>query len=518
MTALPLEWRRTLPGFVLGVVLVMTLYFASGAAMVEIWNRSETFAHAYLVPVISGWLVWRRRAELAQMNPAPSPRWLLALIPLGLLWLLGELAAVNAATQFAFMGMLVALVPAMMGTQVAGRIAFALGFLFFAVPFGDFLTPWLMDATADFTVAALRAVGVPVYREALQFVIPTGSWSVVQACSGIRYLMASLMVGTLFAYLNFGSHRKRWAFVAVSIITPLVANWLRAFMIVMLGHLSDNRIATGVDHLIYGWVFFGIVMLAMFMIGSRWSDADPQHVSSPIQPRAGASTRSLVVSAMAAVLLLAGPHALWLRADQAATTAKPALSAPDIASWRVVEKPLSNWTPAFDQPAAQWHGQLESAASPVPIGLYVAYYRHQHFGSKLVSSTNQLVNAETSKDWAQVSSGTADAASLQWRTAELRGEAMSALSAGSPLSPRLSVWQIYWVNGRAFDSDWQAKLYGAWAQLLGHGDDAAVVIVYTRKTDAVRSDAVIREFLDRHWVAIDTWMKGVRERGRQAQR
>ena len=83
---------------------------------------------------------------------------------------------------------------ALLGTEVARRIAFPLGFLFFAVPFGDFLTPWLVDRTADFTVVALRATGIPVFREGTEFVIPTGSWSVVQACSGIRYLMASVMV------------------------------------------------------------------------------------------------------------------------------------------------------------------------------------------------------------------------------------------------------------------------------------------------------------------------------------
>ncbi|WP_370657018.1 archaeosortase/exosortase family protein, partial [Klebsiella pneumoniae] len=57
--------------------------------------------------------------------------------------------------------------------------------------------------------------------------------------------------------LNYRSLARRWVFVGVSIVTPLVANWLRAYMIVMLGHLSDNQLATGVDHVIYGWVFFG---------------------------------------------------------------------------------------------------------------------------------------------------------------------------------------------------------------------------------------------------------------------
>ena len=65
----------------------------------------------------------------------------------------------------------------------------------FAVPVGEFLLPVFMEWTADFTVLALRLSGIPVYREGLQFVIPSGNWSVVEACSGIRYLIASLMVG-----------------------------------------------------------------------------------------------------------------------------------------------------------------------------------------------------------------------------------------------------------------------------------------------------------------------------------
>ena len=125
------------------------------------------------------------------------------------------------------------------------------------MPFGEFLLPVLMEYTANFTVTALRLSGIPVYREGLQFVIPSGSWSVVEACSGVRYLIASFMIGTLFAYLNYRSTRRRLVFMGVSIVVPILANWLRAYMIVMLGHLSGNTIAVGVDHLIYGWLFFG---------------------------------------------------------------------------------------------------------------------------------------------------------------------------------------------------------------------------------------------------------------------
>ncbi len=513
MIHLPRPWRLPLLGLAVAWGLLVALYFSTGAAMVEIWNRSETFAHAWVVPPISAWLVWRRRAELASITPRPAPLWLLALLPLGLLWVAGDLASANAATQFALLGMGVALVPALLGTEAAGRIMFPLGFLFFAVPFGDFLTPWLIDRTADFTVMALRATGIPVFREGTEFIIPTGSWSVVQACSGIRYMMASVMVGTLFAYLNYRTNKKRWAFVGVAIVTPLVANWLRAYMIVMLGHLSGNKLAVGVDHIIYGWVFFGIIMLAMFMMGARWSDPDPEPVlAAPEDPARARSINRFAAVLAVALLLVALPTGLRAQAVRAGAHGQPQLAAPALPGWTWVAEAPASWKPHFMNPAASLHGRFESAADGTHVGVYIGYYRDQRQGRQLVTSVNELVNSEEEKEWSRTASDVDQVDGQAWRTAELRGQELSRVSGDGTRAPRLRVWQIYWINGKPFTSDWQAKLYGAWQTLLGHGDDAAVVLVYAPKNAAGSDDALLRDFLHKHWTALDTALRDVRDR------
>ncbi|MGQ3051444.1 MAG: exosortase A [Roseateles sp.] len=518
MSHLPKPWRLPLLGLTLALALLIALYYATGAAMVEIWNRSETFAHAWVVPPISAWLIWRRRAELASMTPRPAPLWLLLLLPLGLLWLMGDLAAANAATQFALLGMGVVLVPALIGTAAAARIAFPLGFLFFAVPFGDFMTPWLMERTADFTVIALRATGIPVFREALQFVIPSGSWSVVEACSGIRYLMASVMVGTLFAYLNYRGNGKRWAFVGVAIVTPLVANWLRAYMIVIVGHLSGNTLAVGVDHLIYGWVFFGVIMLAMFMIGARWAEPDAEPVlASPQDAAAPPSSSRFATVLLASLLLVALPIGLRAQAARTAVHSQPQLTAPALPGLTWVAEPLSSWQPDFKNSAGTLHGRYEPVAGGAPVGLYVGYYRDQRYGRQLVTSVNVLVN-DDHKEWSRTAAGRADVGALPWRSAELRGQALNQVSGGGSQAPRLRVWQTYWINGRPFTRDWQAKLYGAWQSLLGQGDDAAVVIVYADKAGAGADDALLRDFVHKHWATLDTTLRGVRDRDAALQR
>ena len=352
-----------------------------------------------------------------------------------------------------------------------------------------------------------------MFREALQFIIPSGSWSVVQACSGIRYLMASVMVGTLFAYLNYRTNRKRWAFVGVAILTPLVANWLRAYMIVMLGHLSGNRLAVGVDHIIYGWVFFGIIMLAMFMIGARWSDPDAEPVLASTQGNEPAAPPGRVATALvAALLLIALPTGIRAQAARAGAHGEPSLVAPQLAGETWTAEPLASWKPHFKSPAGSLHGRFEPAAGGAPVGVFIGYYRDQHYGRQLVTSVNDLVNDEEDKEWSRTASGLAEVDAQTWRTGELRGQALNQVTGGGSLAPRLRVWQVYWINGRPFTSDWQAKLYGAWQSLLGHGDDAAVILVYADKAAAGPDDALLRDFLHRHWAALDTALRGVRDR------
>jgi exosortase A len=500
-------WRLPLLALSAAWALLLLLYFGTASSIVEIWNRSETFAHAYVVPPIAAWLVWRRRADLADLVPAASWRWLLALLPAGLLWLLGELVASNAATQFGFAFMLVLLVPGLLGSQVAHRILFPLGFLFFAIPFGDFMTPWLMDRTADFTVAAVRLSGIPVYREGLHFIIPSGAWSVVEACSGIRYLIASVMVGTLFAYLNYQSMGKRWLFLGVSIVTPLIANWLRAYMIVMLGHLSDNKLATGVDHLVYGWVFFGIVMLVMFMIGARWTDPDVTHAAPAGGHRPQVSSQVFWGGVALSLLMVAVPRAWQAQLGLREGSAQLQLTAPKLPGWEWQAEPLADWVPSFERPTQVLHGRWvrEGVA---PIGVYVAYYRQQDFDSKLISSVNGLVNPEVESRWsiarAQLSSVPLEGGQLPMLMTELRSQEAS-------LAPRLVAFHTFWVVGESTTSGLMAKLSAARSRLLGQGDDSAVVIFYASKDTLGAENAPLREFATANWRTVDAWLNSVRK-------
>ena len=490
-------------------VALLLLYWSTAASMVSVWNSSETFAHGYAILPISLWLIWRRR-EVFSRIPA-EPWWpalgLLALCGAG--WLLARAGEVQVVMQYAFVAMFPALALALLGRRLAGALAFPLLFLLFAVPFGEAFVPSLINFTADFTVALVRATGIPVLRNGTMFELPTGNWSVVEACSGVRYLISSITLGCLYAYLSYRSLKRRVLFIGLSIIVPIVANGLRAYMIVMIGHTSDMALATGVDHLIYGWLFFGLVMFIMFWIGSFWredTDEPPAATATAAAPAAVAHAKGAPLRRFAgmtaAVLALA---ALWPASALVGERVNhnPAkVSFDQVAVTLPQAADFANWKPDYLTPDARFHGVYQNGA--VPVALNVLYYRNQDRDKALISSLNRLAGYKDA--WHEVDGAT--------RTEQLAGHAI-ALRESTLSGPqgKLLVWSWKWIGGHYTSSDVAGKLWQASAKALLQGDDGAALMLYApveESPEAARS--ALRSFLAQQGGALDAALKA--ERGR----
>jgi exosortase A len=485
------QWRIALPILLATIAAIILIHWRTFHSIVAIWERSETFAHGFLIAPISIALIWMKRREVAMIRPSVDYLGFALLAAAGLVWLVSHAGQVQVIAQYAVVAMIPAAVIAVCGRQVAGALAFPLAFLMLGVPIGEGLIPPLMDLTADFTVAALRFTGIPVFREGNFFTIPSGSWSVVEGCSGVRYLIASITVGTLFAYLNYRLLWKRVLFIALSVIVPLVANWLRAYMIVMIGHLSDGKLAHGVDHLIYGWVFFGIVMMLLFWAGSFWRDEPESRKAAPTTPVPATAAASVpavrgsggrLVSAAiaAAVVVAAWPlYAAHLDRD-VVMPAQLRIDAPiPVNGWTIDNAPLTDWRPRYEG-ASTTLFQVYRKGDAV-VALYLGYYPQQREGAKLVTSTNIMV-VQKHPVWSNVGESSrvenAGNGSFDIRETRLR----------SP-SQRLLVWDWFRIAGRDLTSPYIAKVLFARDRLLDRGDEGVAIILatpYDEGTDAAQ--------------------------------
>lgn len=464
-------WTKAamLAGFVL--LIIFALYWSTFYSMVEIWERSETFTHGFLIFPISAWLIWGRRHHLARIEPVPDWRGLILMAMAGAAWLLASAGSVNVVAQYAFIALLIAAVWAVLGLRVVWTLFFPLMFLFFAVPVGEFLIPPLMEFTADFTVTALQLTGIPVYREGTFFSIPSGDWSVVEGCSGLRYLIASVTLGCLYAYLTYRSWKRRLIFTLASLIIPVLANGGRAYMIVMIAHLSDMKLALGVDHYIYGWVWFGIVMLILFWIGSYWREDDLQEASE--QRQATYAPPSLVrpsgYAALVAVLIafVWPAYAAWL--NQRALPAMPDVSLEARQGWQLTA-PFSDWTPHWLGADRQFRQSYAKDGRVVMLELN--YYVTQRQDAELINSQNYMIQ-QKHPVWSNI------------------GESVVAVEAGGALKwvrqaklksnhgQRLLVWQWNLINQQPTVNDHYAKLVLAFDRVRNRRDDGMSVLIAT---------------------------------------
>ncbi len=463
------RWR--LPLVVLGVVLAGLLgAFAETAwSMVDKWWSVGTYGHGFLIAPVSGYLIWRRRALLAAITPSPCFWGLPLMAVIGLGWLLGDIAGVMVVKQAALVAWICAVALTVLGWQVIRWILFPLGFLFFSVPVGDFLVAPMQDVTAVMSVDLVRRSGVPVFMDGLLIHIPTGSFIVAEACSGVRFMISTLALGFLGAYFFYTSWWRRLLFLGLAIVVPIIANGIRAYLIVMIAHWSDHTMAVGVDHLVYGWVFLSFVTLCLLGLGMTFrqtvEEPGPEAVAND-PPRRGSGPARTVAAAAAALLLIATVpvygsviESRSLSEQHAGPQAPPKVGG----AWMAVDEddPLEVRLPGLDPTIQQSYADGDRR-----VQFMTAYVPVQRQGQEVVSQYHSFEQGP----WLRVRGGVETIPfagnDLRVRAVELRRNFEGRL-----------VWFWYWVDGHHTSSPLVAKLLEVKAKLLGGRLDAALIVV-----------------------------------------
>jgi exosortase A len=466
-------------------------------AMVTTWYSSRTFSHCFLVFPLSAYLIWRRRKRLAILDPAPNLWGLLLIGILSIFWMLGDLGEIRLVEEWAFIGILVALVWTLLGSEVVRALELPLAFLVFAVPFGLSLIGPLQDLTAWFAVHALTLSRIPAVLENRVLSVPAATWTVAEACSGIRYLFSSVMLGVIYAWITYRSQTRRFLFLCASVVVPVLANGVRAYGIVLLAYLTNNRLAADVDHIIYGWVFFTIVQLSLFVVGLRWRQASseddlPQNTAANLAPAKNAQQKfslkvMLVAASLIGTFLVLTPvvtERLWSRATS--NTGGPQWPDPPVlvsSPWLATTAYDMSWAP--DLRGAN-RGFVQSYVSGQHrIDLYWALYSGER-GFELLNPYNRVTNL---KVWPVV------ADDFGYETINNTRVRLNRTLIGSGAVSR-SVLTWYWINGEYTGSSIRVKFLQVKSRLLGNSAPTCVITISTDSIgDSSTTETVLEDFL-----------------------
>lgn len=467
------QWRVVLWVWASLTTVLVAVYWSTLSVMVMTWGSSDSFQHCYFVLLFVLYLLWDRKDVLA--SHAPQQDWwgIILLFLGGMAWLVGYAGSVQLIQQLAFVIMIEGVILAIVGRVVFRVMLFPMLFLFLLVPMGEFMVPLLQDWTAIFLTITIDLIGYDSSSDGYFItVIEAGRsyvFEVAKECSGIRYLTVMVSIGLASAYLFFDSFKHRALIVGLSALVPIVANWLRALGIVVLNVETEGRHGADVDHLIYGFWFFLVVLIAF--IGLAW------FMARNVQPTISVDTADrpvaiehslqpiLIGAALALVLLPAGWTMLMA---QTTSTPAVALSQQHMAAqgWRQVQDVQFDWHANFA--GADETLQLRYRRGLQDIDVYIARYHRQTEDAELVRYGNIPVAAP----WLEKK---ALSQSAHWSGA---GEA--AIRRYDRNGRKRLVAQWYRVAGDWTSSQMVAKALTAKARLLGGPQQAYAVVVSAR--------------------------------------
>ena len=184
------------------------------------------------------------------------------------------------------------------GWQVAKMLAFPLFFFWLAIPL-----PGFQQATTHLQLLATSMAhhgsglfGVETYVEGTKVLPIKGNWEpldIAAGCSGIRSLMALLMISAAWAYIAKMALWKKVFLFLMAFPLAILGNALRVISIFVIAEYGDAKWAAGTWHDWSGLLlFYPFSLLILLMLHSLLEGGLPWKKASQRQLRRVSVTRS----------------------------------------------------------------------------------------------------------------------------------------------------------------------------------------------------------------------------------
>lgn len=268
------SWARAALAAPILAAILAALYWPILVGLATQWWDDPNYSHGFLVPLFSGFLVWRERARLTALVPRGSLPGLAVLIGgLGIL-ILGNIGAENFLMRASLIIVLSGLILFHLGTRVFRILFFPLAFLFFMVPLPAVVfyavTFPLQRLAAENAAWTLDLLGVPVLLDGNVIHLSQISLGVTEACSGIRSLISLLAGAVAWAYLMLPLGLIAAGFVLSAIPITIFANAARVVATGLIGQWLGVEYASGFFHEFAG---LAVYTFALACLGGAYTVA-----------------------------------------------------------------------------------------------------------------------------------------------------------------------------------------------------------------------------------------------------
>ncbi len=494
-------WRRPLLRLALAWLALFALFAADWATMVEHWWNTSTYNHILIVPFILGWLVWQRAPQLALL--APQAWWPGLVLVAGALfgWLLGDVSGTATISHLGVVMAMQASVITLLGPRVAWALLFPLAFALFLVPLGEELVPALQMITAHITIALTHASGIPALIEGVFIDTPAGLFEVAEACSGVKFLVAMVALGTLVSHVCFRSWTRRAVFMAAAVVLPILANGVRAWGTIYIAQSQGIAFAAGFDHIVYGWIFFALVMAALLGLGWKFFDRkvddpfiDADRIAAAAWPARLERWNANGWSVLAALALVALGMVAWsAQARSVEAKLSDEIALPQVQGWtRTALDQTYPWQPRAGGADRRLTASYRDAQGRV-VDVVYAIYAAQEDGREAGAYGEGALPLETEWRWLDDAPAPDGA----------RGECLQALGRQQRVA-----YTLFRHGDWTGSSRMRLKLSNMRDRLLGTADPTIMLILSAEDTPTQDGAEVIADFMQ-STAPLPEWMDAV---------
>jgi exosortase D (VPLPA-CTERM-specific) len=494
--------------FVAGTVLCIALFLSYGdiiQSLVNQWASSEDYSHGFFILPISAFLAWQKRSELKAVPVGTDWRGVLLLLLGLMIYALGELGAELFTTRVSLLVSLIGIVWLLCGWSVVKVLRFPLAFLFMMLPLPGFIyrniTFPLQLWSSKWSVQLMQALGMSVYREGNIIDLKGMQLQVVEACSGLRYLLPLTTLSLVLAYLGHRSLWKRCVLIVGTIPIAILSNVLRIAGTGIIAQKWGRQTAEGFLHDFSGWAVF-MVSFGFFLLLSsilKWlPDSDGKESGGGVEHSQvdwQYNSSWVTVLAAVAVILATPPLVDRLGKVEPVTLQQPLSNFPlQLDNWMGTRSSMD--PEMWQQVGGQDYVIINyQRAADSPINFYVAYYEYQRKAGDFIHSPRLCLPGA---GWFIESNVTREI------TAEPDGgrpEPTSRLKLNELVIEKGGVRQLtyFWYQGRGrnFTSEYAAKFYMVWDGIWKRRTDGALVRLVaplTRTADLDRERKILDDF------------------------
>lgn len=264
--------RKVPPEVVLVGIVLLGMYLPVFVELVSDWEKDPNYSHGFLVPLVSLFLIWKRRKDLGQIQARISPLGLWVISAGLFLFIVGTAGAEYFSVRLSFVVLLFGLIWYFGSSQMGRVLAFPVWYLVLAIPI-----PYVIYYALAFplqlwaskaTVFLLHLIGMPSLRQGNIIHLPNYSLEVAEACSGLRSLVSLMALSAVYAYLTQKNKVKKFILFISAIPIALVANIFRILMTAIGAYLISPKVAEDFLHELSGLVVFAVSFICLFIFGA----------------------------------------------------------------------------------------------------------------------------------------------------------------------------------------------------------------------------------------------------------